>query len=95
MAPGGAARRRPTNLLWQAVSGLTAVVGRAAAKHPRAASLLSVTLLLLFYVVVVAIPRTGLVVPLSSNARGLVTKGPTTVFCPPLPYLQRRLRRIT
>lgn len=85
-----------TNVAWQAVTGITGVAWHAASKHPKAASLFTVSLVGALYIGLVAVPRTGLV--LSSRPRRalwlLPTAGPTTAWYPPARYVQRQLEQL-
>jgi hypothetical protein len=67
------------------VASLGVVVSQMAKKHPQSFSLIAASLLVFLYAMV-AIPRTGMMI---SSSRGMLSKGPTTVFSPPTKYLSK------
>jgi hypothetical protein len=73
--------------IWKLVSSMGVVLVQSASKHPRSFGLTTASLLLLLFVAYTA-PRTGVV--LSSSA-GLLSKGATTVWNPPVPFVQSLL----
>jgi hypothetical protein len=70
--------------VWKSVSVVLASLFHSAFRHPRAASILLVTLLAVFHLLWMS-PRTGVVL---SNSRSIFSRGPTTLFSPPVPYLK-------
>jgi hypothetical protein len=80
-AAGGGGAPSGMRNKWKLVTSLGVVIAQTASKNPRAFSLLVTTLLLITYAAISA-PRNGLVL---SSSRGLISKGPTTVWNPPTP----------
>jgi hypothetical protein len=85
-AAGGGAPSGQRNK-WKLVTSLGVVIAQTASKNPRAFSLLVTTLLLITYAAISA-PRNGLVL---SSSRGLISKGPTTMWNPPAKYVDQLL----
>jgi hypothetical protein len=69
------------------MTAMGVVLSQAAAKNPRAFSVLALSLLCLFYIGIMA-PRNGLVI---SSSPGLLSKGHTTWWSPPTKYVDRFL----
>lgn len=84
-AAGGAPSRERNK--WKLMTSLGVVIAQTASKNPRAFSLIITTLLLITYAAISA-PRNGLVL---SSGRGLISKGPTTVWNPPVQYVDQLL----
>jgi hypothetical protein len=70
--------------VWTSVSVVLASLFHSALRHPRTASLLLVTFLAAFHLIWMS-PRTGVVL---SNSRSIVSRGPTTLFTPPVLFLK-------
>jgi hypothetical protein len=90
-AAGGGMMGRPhrTKQLWNLLTSLTVLTARSATKHPRTFTLTALSVVAVLYVAWSA-PRTGLVL---SSSRNLLSSGPTTVFSPPTPYVERLLEQ--
>ena len=90
-AAGGAvpmAGPKRTNVLVKLVSTVAIMVGQAAKKNPRSFLLTATALLAILYIGLSA-PRTGLL--LSNRPVLLISKGPTTVWAPPVEYIRERV----
>ncbi|KAG7354526.1 hypothetical protein IV203_003882 [Nitzschia inconspicua] len=75
--------------IFKALASLGVMVSQLAKKHPRSFGLSALTLILICYTLFV-VPRTGLQM---SSSKGLLSKGPTTMFSPPDRYVKKLLRR--
>jgi hypothetical protein len=88
VAGGGGGRSLSIGgVLGKLVTTMAALIAKSASQNPRAFALVATTLLLLLLVAVSA-PRTGLEL---SSQRGIISRGPTTVFQPPTKFLEKRL----
>jgi Na+-transporting NADH:ubiquinone oxidoreductase subunit NqrC len=84
-AAGGAPSRQRN--VWKIFTSLGVVIAQSASKNPKAFSLIATSLLLITYAAISA-PRNGLVL---SSSRGLISKGPTTMWSPPVRYVDQLL----
>lgn len=85
-AGGRLAKTWPRTIL-KLMTSVVALVLQSAKRSPRSFGLVLTTVLLLMYVLFSA-PRTGIVL---STRRSLLSKGPSTVWNPPAPYVSRLL----
>lgn len=69
------------------VTTVALLISKSATHNPKVFALVTTTLLLMALIAFSA-PRTGLVI---SNSRGLLSKGPTTIWNPPTKYLDKVL----
>ena len=84
---GGGMSKTVGGALGKLITTLFALLTRSASTNPKAFAVFA-TLVLLLLVVSFSVPRTGLVI---SNQRGILSRGPTTVFQPPTKFLEKRL----
>ena len=77
------------NNIWQSLAATGAAVGQWAQRHPRTAVAVGTTVAMGAYTTW-SLPRTGLVV---STRKSVWSKGATTVFAPPVAYLEQAMVR--
>ncbi|CAB9522391.1 expressed unknown protein [Seminavis robusta] len=75
--------------LKKVLTALFAVIAKSATQNPRAFALITTTLLLMTMLAISA-PRTGLII---SSQRGILSRGPTTLFQPPNKFLEKQLSK--
>ena len=88
MSQGGGGNAPRRSNVWQSLVQVGIMGGQWMIKHPKVATGVGVTLLAGLYTSY-TIPRTGLV--LSTRKSALWSKGATTLFYPPMEYLERAL----
>jgi uncharacterized protein (UPF0548 family) len=86
-AGGGGPVTAQSRNVWKIFTSVGVVVAQAASKNPRQFTLLATTMLLVAYIAIAA-PRTGLVL---STANSPFSKGATTVWNPPVRYVDTLL----
>jgi hypothetical protein len=77
--------------IFKVLASLGVMVSQVAKKHPRSFGLSVLTVFLICYTMFV-IPRTGLQI---ASSKGLLSKGPTTMFAPPDRYVKKLIQRKT
>lgn len=75
--------------IFKAVASLGVMVSQLAKKHPRSFGLSLLTVVLICYTMFV-IPRTGLQI---ASSKGILSKGPTTMFSPPDRFVRKLIQR--